>query len=304
MSIKNKIADSQSILAIPIKLIFYRFFNKYYDVNQIIKATEITKEGNIYVELDNGIKLESPPSYQNADINFTERYRYGNKSKMTKILDVSKYYFMYEILSELYIHSEYFKYFDISPGDIVIDAGANIGGFTIQAALKAGPTGKVIAIEPDDENIKTLKRNIAHNNLNNVIIIKKALWSEKCTKDFHISHRPGEHTLMNYDSQQYSGGKTITIQCDTLDNIIHESGLTTINYLKMDIEGAEVEALKGANTLLSNQSPNLLIEALHEVNGSPAYKTLVPNLQKLGFSLLREVDGKRGTIFVKKTILE
>lgn len=302
MSIKNKIADSKSLWAIPIKVVFYRFFNKYYEVNKIIKSTHISDDESIHVELINGLKFECPPSQKEADINFTERYKYGKKDKMDKILNVSKYYFMYEILSELYIHSEYFKFFDIKPGDTVIDAGANIGGFTIQAAQKTGPRGMVYAIEPDEQNIETLKRNIEHNKLHNIVIVPQAIWSERCTKEFHISNRPGEHTLLNYDNDLFSEGRTINIQCDTLDNIIKNFDIERVNYLKMDIEGAEIEALKGAKNLLSNFSPNLLIEALHEVDGSPAYKKLVPYLQSMNYTLIREVDGYRGTIIAHKLL--
>lgn len=302
MSIKNKIADSKSFWATPIKVVFYRFFNKYYEVNKIIKSTHVSDDDSIHVELINGLKFECPPSQREADINFTERYKYGKKDKMDKILNVSKYYFMYEILSELYIHSEYFKFFDIKPGDIIIDAGANIGGFTIQAAQKTGPGGMVYAIEPDEQNIETLKRNIEHNKLNNIIIVPHALWSERCTKEFYISNRPGEHTLMNYDNELFSEGKKVTIQCDTLDNMMKNLDVERVNYLKMDIEGAEIEALKGAKNLLSNYSPNLLIEALHEVNGSPTYKQLVPYLQSMNYTLIRDVDGYRGTIIAKKKL--
>ncbi len=300
MSFKNKIADSNSAFLTPVKLLYYRFFNKYYQVNDIISRSQITDDGSLKVTLKSGIILESPPSQIPAEINFTERYNYGTKSKMDKILDVNKYYFLYEILSELFIHSEYFSYFDINEGDTVIDAGANIGGFTVQAAKKVGPQGKVIAIEPDEQNRITLQRNLDNNNLKNVEIIPLALWSEKCTKEFHISNRPGEHTLIDYDNELFTNKQVVTIHCETLDEIIERKGYDKVSYLKMDIEGAEIEAIKGATKFLTTQSPKLLIEALHEVNGEAAFKSIVPPLQSLGYKLLREVDGYRGTIIAKK----
>jgi len=66
----------------------------------------------------------------------------------------------------------------INKGDIVIDAGANIGMFSIMASILVGKTGKVIAIEPEPENLKILKRNVELNNINNMIIINKALFSK------------------------------------------------------------------------------------------------------------------------------
>lgn len=300
MSYKNKIADSKSPLLTPIKMIYYRLFNKYYQVNDIIAQSSITHDGSLKVSLKNGIILESPPSKIPAEINFTERYNYGTKSKMDKILDVNKYYFLYEILSELFIHSEYFTYFDINEGDTVIDAGANIGGFTVQAAKKVGSKGKVIAIEPDEQNRITLQRNLDNNNLQNVEIIPLALWSEKCTKEFHISKRPGEHTLIDYDNELFTNKQVVTIHCETIDEIIESNGYDNVSYLKMDIEGAEIEAIKGATKFLTTQSPKLLIEALHEVNGKAAFEQIVPSLKSFGYKLLREVDGYRGTIIAKK----
>ena len=301
MSFKNKIADSKSIFALPVKLVFYRFFNKYYSVNNIIKTTYIDKDGSIVVELTNGIKLSSPASKFPADINFTERYKYGDKSKMDKILDVNKYFFMYEILSELFINSEYFKFFDLKEGDTVIDAGANIGGFLVQAAQKVGKSGRLIAIEPNEDNQKTLKRNLELNGIENCEILSDALWSEKCTKEFYISHRPGEHTLINYEGDAHFQKKDVTtIYCERLDDLIKKHNITNVDYLKMDIEGAEIEAMKGATEFLKTQNPFLLIEALHSVDGVPAYHKVVKILEGLEYKILREVDQERGTVIAKK----
>lgn len=301
MSIKNKIADSDSVFFLPVKFIFYRYYNKYYEVNNIIKSCRLNDDGNILVELNSGIKLTSAPSKYTADKNFTERYKYGIKSKMTKIIDVDRFYFLYEILSELFLYNQYFNYTNLKEGDIVIDAGANIGGFVVQAAQKVGKTGKIIAIEPDEENRKILQKNLDLNEIKNCEIIPNALWSEKCTKEFFISHRPGEHTLINYENDSHFIKKNVTtIYCERLDDIINNLNIKNVDYLKMDIEGAEIEALKGAEDFLKNQNPFLLIEALHSVNGEPAYKTLIPYLESFGYKMLREVEQKRGTIMARK----
>ncbi len=301
MSIRNKIADSKSIFFLPIKMVFYRIYNKYYQVNNLLKSSELTGDGSLLVQLNNGIKLSSPPSKYPADINFTERYKYGDKSKMSKIIDVEKFFFLYEILSELFVYSEYFKYQDLKEGDVVIDAGANIGGFVVQAAQKVGKSGKIYAIEPNEENRQTLKKNLELNNIENCEILSDALWSEKCTKEFFISHRPGEHTLIDYEGDSNFQKKDVTtIHCERLDDLIKKHNINKVDYLKMDIEGAEIEAMKGATEFLKTQNPFLLIEALHEVDGSPSYHKIVPYLENLGYKMLKEVDNYRGTIFAKK----
>jgi len=301
MSFKNKIAESDSIFFLPVKIVFYQLYNKYYKVNEIIKKSYIDKDSYIVVELTNGIKLTSPPSKYPADINFTERYKYGFKSKMDKILDVNKYFFMYEILSELFINSNYFKHHGLNSGETVVDAGANIGGFVVQAAQKVGSTGKIYAIEPDKENLITLRKNLELNNIKNCEIIEVGLWSEKKTMEFFISHRPGEHTLINYEGNPHFVKKEVqTLKCEKFDDIVKEYNISKVDYFKMDIEGAEIEALKGAKDFLTNNNPFLFIEAAHEVDGQPAYHKVIHYLSKFGYKLLSEVEQARGTVFAKK----
>ena len=72
----------------------------------------------------------------------------------------------------------FLKKYKFREGDIIIDAGAYFGYFTILAAKKVGKTGKVIAFEPDPRNYKILQKNVAAAGLNNVIIVKKALFNK------------------------------------------------------------------------------------------------------------------------------
>ena len=66
----------------------------------------------------------------------------------------------------------------ITPGDTLIDAGANIGIFTVISSILVGNTGRVLAVEPDPENLNILKKNIELNDLKNIEIINKALYNE------------------------------------------------------------------------------------------------------------------------------
>lgn len=301
MSFKNKIAESKSFWTIPIKLVFYNYYNKYYNVNDIIKKSYIDKDDDLVVELTDGTYLSSPASKYKADILFTERYKYGKKRRMSKIIDVDKFFFLYEILSELFVNGNYFKYHQIKSGDIVLDAGANIGGFVVQAAKVLNNTGQIYAFEPNADNIKTLQKNLKLNDITNCEIIDLGLWSETKKMEFFISHRPGEHTLINYDdTTSFQKKGVLQINCDKLDNIVQRYKIEKIDYLKMDIEGAEIEALKGGKQCLSNFNPFLLIEALHTIEGIPTYKTIVPYLKEFGYNLLENVDNYRGTIFAKK----
>lgn len=295
--LRSKLASSNNPLLYPIKVLYYWFKNKYYDINQFILNVKILDNSFIYLELKNGLKLINRPSDYPAQINFTERYKYGNKKKMKNIIDVEKYYFIYELIDELYIKQNYFEYFDLKENDIVVDAGANIGLFTVLAAKKLNNTGKVIAIEPDNDNYNILKENIKINNLTNVEVVKKGLWSEKKQLQFNIGVRPGEHSL--FENEQMSG-KKISIECDTLDNILEELDIKQLDFMKMDIEGAEIEALNGCSNILDNYKPKLVIEALHQVDGIPTYKTIIPFLKGKNYEILNQVTNYRGTIYAIK----
>jgi tRNA G46 methylase TrmB len=85
----------------------------------------------------------------------------------------------------------YLADYQLRPGDVVVDCGAYIGEFTLYAAEAVGPAGKVIAFEPDPENMKALKANIALNRLKNVTVMEKGLWSRDGVMQF-IGDRPGD----------------------------------------------------------------------------------------------------------------
>lgn len=139
------------------------------------------------------------------------------------------------------------------------------------------------------------------NNINNCEIIELGLWSEPKTMEFFISHRPGEHTLINYENDPHFVQKgTKKIECNTLDFLIKEYNIKKVDYLKMDIEGAEIEALKGASGFLKNYNPFLLIEALHEVDGQATYHKVINYLSEFEYRLVSTIDQTRGTIYAKK----
>jgi len=129
---------------------------------------------------------------------------------------------------------------NIKEGDVVVDAGANIGLFSILASFKVKDKGKVIAIEPEPNNLKILRQNVELNKLNNVIVIPKALYD-----------KPGKMVSIKgegvgaYVSEDGEG----LVETTTIDKIVEETGLKP-RILKMDIEGSEGKALIGGiNTL-------------------------------------------------------
>jgi len=130
----------------------------------------------------------------------------------------------------------------IKEGDIVVDAGANIGYYTILLSKAIGPNGKVYAFEPERSRFDLLTKNIKENNCNNVVLVNKALSDKEEKIKFYIDKKDkGLSGILN-DSEKYE----VAVQATTLDNEITES----IDFMKMDIEGSELNALKGATTSL------------------------------------------------------
>lgn len=171
--------------------------------------------------------------------------------------------------------------FQVESGDVVIDAGAYIGLFTISVARKAR---KVIAIEPDPCNFSILQTNIALARLTNVKLFNKALWCKRGRVKFYISEQPSSSSIFG-ERQSRTQHRVIDIETVRLDEIVAEEHLSHVDFLKMDIEGAEIEALQGAVRTLRN-TRKVAIAAYHVRNGKPTAPFVVSFLKSLGFNVM------------------
>ena len=127
----------------------------------------------------------------------------------------------------------------------VFDIGANIGYYVLLQNNRIGNKGKVIAIEPSPNNIKLLKRNISVNNLakGKVTIIQGAVSNFNGNKKFYLSNQSNLHTFhKNGSAKRFLTGSTINVKVFRLSKIIKENYCP--DFIRMDIEGHEVEILK------------------------------------------------------------
>jgi len=150
----------------------------------------------------------------------------------------------------------------LKENSVFIDVGAHLGGFTLRAA-KLCSKGLVIALEPDPRNYYYLVTNIALNSINNVIALPFAAHSTswKIVK-FNISKNSGHSsTISTHRNKVLFTTYATTI---SLDNIVAMLGLEKVDAIKIDVEGAEVEVLKGSKKILKNGTV-LLIE-IHSKN--------------------------------------
>jgi len=148
----------------------------------------------------------------------------------------------------------------IKKDDIVIDIGANVGYHTLIFSYLAGYNGKVYAFEPEPINYKTLKKNIEINNLNNIEAVNKAVSDKKAELDFYVSNsfNKGTHSLV-YNPVQHSK-VPIKIECLPLSEFIEHNNINRIDFIKIDVEGAEYEVIKGMENAIKRFKPILLVE--------------------------------------------
>jgi len=137
---------------------------------------------------------------------------------------------------------------EIKKGDVVLDLGANIGYYTLIFAKLVGEGGKVFAFEPEPDNFALLKKNVEINGYQNVILVRKAVSNKTGKFKLYLSDdNKGGHSM--YPLSPQDGSQSIEIEAIRLDDYF-ENYDGKIDFIKMDIEGAEEKAIQGMSSLL------------------------------------------------------
>lgn len=139
----------------------------------------------------------------------------------------------------------------IKPGDVVVDVGANFGYYTSLAALLVGGTGKVFAFEPSPQAFSSIEKMITNSDVDNITLIKSALGRKKEFVDLHIPSACNLHSPSILASDP--SFKKIKINVDTLDDFADINKIETINLVKIDVEGYELDVIFGMKRLLSGR---------------------------------------------------
>lgn len=175
----------------------------------------------------------------------------------------------------------YFKRFGIKEGDTVIDIGANIGAFSIQAGTTA-TKGIVYAFEPVEKNFVLLKKNIEANNLKNVKAFQAAVLDKDGKAKIFLAKTNGSHSIYPGNKKSKDFAK---VDSTTLKKILSENRIKKCDFLKIDCEGAEYKILFGSspNTLKKVKKIAMEFHCLDPEN-SPA--KLRHYLEKNGFQTI------------------
>ena len=202
-----------------------------------------------------------------------------------------------EIYNPLNPH-HYETFYKIKEGMTVVDAGAYSGLFTLKASKLVGSGGLVIALEPFPASFRVLEHNMKENKCKNVVVLNKGLWNCKCKKKLIIQGAYTTNTvlrsqpsvksitaqlinLLNKLQMQFALRtnklRFVEVELTTLDDVMKSFNLNRIDFLKLDIEGSEIEALKRYTKISNN---NVLVAETHGNLGSVLYL-----INKLGYPL-------------------
>ena len=139
-------------------------------------------------------------------------------------------------------------------GEVVMDVGANVGAYTIRLARMVGEEGLIIALEPEPENFKCLVANMKLNKLCNVIALPWAAYERDGACILY-----GRGTGSSLEMIPEGSAERIEVPTTTLDTLVRDLNVSGIDWLKIDVEGAELSVLKGADNTLQI-TKNLIIE--------------------------------------------
>jgi FkbM family methyltransferase len=142
-------------------------------------------------------------------------------------------------------------------GDAVIDAGANIGLYTLLAATRVGPGGCVVACEPSPTTMSMLRANVDRNELDWVQLREVALAEAPGRLPIHVLE-PGSGST-SFAPADTAAGVDLEVEVTTVDEIA--AGISNhVRLVKVDVEGAELRVLRGAAHLLEGSRPDFIIE--------------------------------------------
>jgi len=149
----------------------------------------------------------------------------------------------------------------LAPGAVVYDLGGAVGYYTVIAARKVGPTGRVIAFEPLPANQEHLRHNVALNDFTHVECLGIAVGETAGRAQLQLGRAHTQGRLAELPGTPASVGVgTIDVEVAAIDDLIGAGRIPPPSVMKIDIEGAEVEALRGAAATLRDHRPALLME--------------------------------------------
>lgn len=182
------------------------------------------------------------------------------KLRLDEWIQKQIYFFGEYILEDTYV-----KFWNslLRKGDIVFDIGANIGYYSMLAAKRISPEGRVYSFEPVSSTFACLKENAGMNNFENIILTNAGVSDTKGTTKIYVADITNTGTSSLAMQGNFSG-VTEEVFIITIDEFAEENRTSRADIIKIDVEGCEYNALKGMKKLLESYKPLVLIEIVDE----------------------------------------
>ncbi len=206
------------------------------------------------------------------------------KNDISFELDISDW-----IQGNLYFLEEYenpelqFVEKSLKKGDVFIDIGANIGLYTLVASKLVGENGKVIAFEPLMQSYHSLKKNVSINSRKNIVLENLAIAEMNTQIDIFYNRKAANLGMASSYLNEYSDSHEANAV--SIDLYLKKHPLTSIELIKIDIEGGEYSALVGMKDTLINYTPKLLLEIDEDILSFTPYseRDILDYLENLGY---------------------
>lgn len=172
--------------------------------------------------------------------------------------------------------------YKVKTGDQVAEMGAFQGFCSVKLAQQVGESGTVTAIEPMPDNFRLLKKNAEANKLSQIKLVNQGVWDSR--KTLHFNRRVGDGQSSSIE-MSYEGGEKVEVTANTLDNIFSGIGTTAKDFMIIQLNGAEINALRGLDSF---KPKNLSIAARYDTESEDAALAIKNLLEKRGYSA--EID--------------
>jgi len=144
----------------------------------------------------------------------------------------------------------------IQPGDLVLDIGTNVGYFALRCAMKA-KRGFVYGFEPSEISFNKCQANLGLNNLSNLVVEQLALGEMEGTAYLH-TETENNRGMNRISTDRISEDEQIKVR--SMDQFVKENNISKVNFIKLDVEGYEMQVLKGGEQTISAFRPKLFLE--------------------------------------------
>ena len=185
----------------------------------------------------------------------------------------------------------------IGENDTVVDVGAHIGAFSLFASLHA-TRGRVFAVEPEPESFQMLEHNIQINNARNLVPLRMAISGRTEPRILHLSGSSLEHSIVSGAFDGPTHGET-EVQSVSLKDFMNRQYIPTIDFLKLNCEGAEYEILFGSDDETLRRINGLVVQ-YHDIGPGKDERAMREFLTEKGFKILPFCPKGYRMIFAKR----